>query len=278
MTPDAFDSQLETKRREFTRLLAIGGSDSCGGAGVQADIKTGTLLGVEVAAVITAITAQNSMEVRGVWPVPVETLKEQLACVCEDSLPHAVKLGMLWDAPHVEVIAAAMVHYQLAPVVCDPVLVSSSGRMLMDETGQRALLKLLQHIFLLTPNAIEAAALSSRSVSNEADLLNAGRSLLDHGVHAVLLKGGHMKGDDATDILLVNGTAEPQFFRTPRIATRNDHGTGCVLASAIAAELAKGNDLAAAIAIAKRFLQEALLDAAVVWNGNGHGGMSLARK
>jgi hydroxymethylpyrimidine/phosphomethylpyrimidine kinase len=236
------------------------------------------LLGVEVAAVITAITTQNSMEVRGVWPVPVETLTEQLACVCEDIPPHAVKLGMLWDARRVEAIAVAMDRYRLAPVVCDPVLASSSGRMLMDGAGQSALLALLPRIFLLTPNAIEAAALSGRSVSNEAELLDAGLALLDRGVNAVLLKGGHMGGEDATDILVVSGTAEPQFFTTPRIATRNDHGTGCVLASAIAAELAKGNDLAAAIAIAKGFLQEALLKAATVWNGQGHGGMSLSRK
>jgi hydroxymethylpyrimidine/phosphomethylpyrimidine kinase len=276
MTQIASDPAIARERAEFTRLLVIGGSDSCGGAGIQADIKTGALLGVEVAAVITAITAQNSVDVRGVWPVPVEALTAQLTSVCEDIPPHAVKLGMLWDAQRVEAVAAAMHRYKLFPVVCDPVLASTSGRMLMDVAGRDAVLAFLPQIFLLTPNREEAAVLSGRSVSNEAELLDAGRALLDRGVHAVLLKGGHMGEEDATDILLIGGAAAPQVFTTPRIATHNDHGTGCVLASAIAAGLAKGNDLANAIATAKFFLQQALQRAVTVWNGNGRGGMRLS--
>jgi hydroxymethylpyrimidine/phosphomethylpyrimidine kinase len=276
MTAAASLPEADEQRAGLPRLLVVGGSDCSGGAGIQADIKTGALLGAEVSAVITAITAQNSLGVSGVWPVPVGMLQAQLQSVCVDIPPHAVKLGMLWGASHVEAIAEAIVRYELGHVVCDPVLVSSSGTMLLDEAGKEALQALMPRIFLLTPNAMEAAALSGRSTGNWNELVDAGKALLDCGLNAVLLKGGHMGGAEATDVLLAQEASEPVFFRAPRIDTRNDHGTGCVLASAIAAELAKGNKLAASIATAKAFLQQALQQAAAMWNGNGRGGMKLS--
>jgi hydroxymethylpyrimidine/phosphomethylpyrimidine kinase len=276
MTAAAPLPEVDGRRAELARLLTIGGSDCSGGAGIQADVKTGALLGAEVSAVVTAITAQNSRGVRGVWPVPVAMLRAQLQSVCEDLPPHAVKLGMLWGASHVEAIAEAIVHHELKNIICDPVLVSSSGTVLLDEAGREALHALMPRIFLLTPNAMEAAVLSGRNIGSWNEFVDAGKALLDCGLHAVLLKGGHMQGAEATDVLLAHENSEPVFFRAPRIDTRNDHGTGCVLASAIAAELTKGNNLIASIAAAKAFLQQALQKAAATWNGNGRGGMKLS--
>jgi len=273
---ESVSSKEETHtHREFRRLLVVGGSDSSGGAGIQADIKTGTLLGVSVSSVVSAITAQNSLGVQAMWPVAEEMVAAQLASVCEDAPPHAIKLGMLCNAPCVEAVRTAIQRYRLHSVVCDPVLMSTSGSMLLDAEGKRALLSLLPQVFLLTPNAQEAAELSGRKVRNAEESLDAGRALLDLGVHAVLLKGGHLGGTDSTDRLLISGQANPLVFSAHRIETDNDHGTGCVLSSAIAAGLALGQALPEAITEARTFLQDALQSAAHVWNGNGHGGMNL---
>jgi hydroxymethylpyrimidine/phosphomethylpyrimidine kinase len=257
------------------RLLAIGGSDSCGGAGIQADIKTAARFGVDTATVVTAVTAQNSLGVQAQWAVPEEFVAAQLESVCSDAPPHAVKLGMLCDGPRVRLVAAAIDRYGLYPVVCDPVLVSTSGRRLLDDEGRRELLALLPHLSLLTPNAVEAALLSGREVNDSATLLDAGRALLDLGAVAVLLKGGHMGGDQSTDFLLLGSQTEPIRYTAPRIVTRNDHGTGCVLASAIAAALARGLCLVDAVARAKAFLLQALRQSTLLWNGGGRGGMAL---
>lgn len=262
-------------RAELVRLLAVGGSDSCGGAGIQADIKTAARLGVDTATVVTAVTAQNSHGVRSVWAVPEAVIAAQLDAVCSDLPPHAVKLGMLFDGPRVRLVAAAIDRYRLSPVVCDPVLASTSGRRLLDDQGRQQLLALLPRLALLTPNAVEAGLLSGRTVSDGATLLEAGRALLDLGAAAVLLKGGHLSGGQSTDILLLASEAEPLRFTAPRVVTRNDHGTGCVLASAIAAGLARGLALVDAVAQAKSFLQRALQQSAPIWNGGGRGGMSL---
>ena len=275
MTEAASSPDASAGRREFPRLLVVGGSDSYGGAGIQADIKTGTLLGVSVSSVISAITAQNSLGVQAVWPVPKEIVAAQLTSVCENIPPHAVKLGMLCDAPRTEAVKEAIQRYRLHPVVCDPVLCSTSGRMLLDSEGKQSLLSLLPQVFLLTPNAHEAAELSGRKVRNVEENLDAGRALLDLGVYAVLLKGGHFEGSVCTDRLLIPEQADPILFSAPRIETSNDHGTGCVLSSAIAAELALGKALPKAISEARVFLQKALQGAVDVWNGDGRGGMNL---
>lgn len=269
------DAVATISRRELVRLLAIGGSDCCGGAGIQADIKTGAALGVDVSSAITAVTAQNSLGVQQVWSVPEDMLTAQIDSVCADIPPHAVKLGMLFDAARVRIVTEAIRAYKLERVVCDPVLASTSGKALLDEEGRNALLLLLPLIALLTPNTAEAAALSGREICNQDEYLNAGRALLDLGVKAVLLKGGHMGGDTSADALLLRDYPSPQWFAAPRIATRNDHGTGCVLASAIAAHLALGCDMHDAVAGARRFVQQALERSASVWNGNGRGGMNL---
>jgi hydroxymethylpyrimidine/phosphomethylpyrimidine kinase len=262
-------------RQELFRLLAIGGSDSCGGAGIQADIKTAARFGVDAATVITAVTAQNSLGVQSFRAVPEALVAAQLKSVCSDLPPHAVKLGMLCDGPRVRLVAEAIDRYALRQVVCDPVLASTSGRRLLDDEGRDELIALLPRVALLTPNAVEAALLSGRDVSSSASLLDAGRALLDLGVPAVLLKGGHMGGDQSADFLLLGPESRPIPYPAPRVLTRNDHGTGCVLACAIAAGLARGVSLVEAIAGAKAFLQQVLKASIPLWNGGGRGGMAL---
>lgn len=262
-------------RAELPRLLAIGGSDSCGGAGIQADIKTGAALGVDVSTAITAITAQNSLGVQSVEPVSAETLRAQIASVCSDLPPHAVKLGMLYDAARVEVVAQTIRTYELRNVVCDPVLVSTSGATLLEPRGGELLLSMLPLFTLFTPNAMEAAALTGLTVNNSSDLLATGRVLLDKGANAVLLKGGHLGGNDSTDVLLQTRWPEPIFLLSSRIDTRNDHGTGCVLASAIASALARGSELIEAVTSGCAFVHAALQRSAHLWSGAGRGSMNL---
>lgn len=262
-------------RPELPRMLAIGGSDSCGGAGIQADIKTGAALGVDVSTAITAITAQNSLGVHAIEPVSVELLRAQIASVCSDLPPHAVKLGMLYDAARVEVVADAIKTYKLRNVVCDPVLVSTSGTTLLDPKGAELLLSMLPLFTLFTPNAMEAAALTGIAVSNSSDLLTAGRLLLEKGANGVFLKGGHIGESYCTDVLLRKHRPDPIFLVSARVETRNDHGTGCVLASAISAVLALGNELGQAVESAHAFTRKALSKSVTILNGAGRGGMDL---
>lgn len=264
-----------TERIELPRLLAIGGSDSSSGAGIQADIKTGAALGVDVSTAIAAVTAQNSLGVQAVEPVPVEMLRAQLESICSDIPPHAVKLGMLYDATRVKAVAEAIAAYNLRNIVCDPVLLSTSGTTLLDAEGSEHLVSMLSLFVLFTPNATEAAALTGTTVRTSSDLLDAGRVLLERGANAVLLKGGHLGGGESTDVLLQKHSLEPLFFSAPRIVTRNDHGTGCVLASAIASRLAAGAELANAVASGCAFVHSCLQRSAHLWNGSGRGSMNL---
>ena len=264
-----------TEPLELHRLLAIGGSDSSGGAGIQADMKTGAALGVDVSTAITAITAQNSLGVQSVEPVSVEMLRAQIASVCSDLAPHAVKLGMLYDAARVEAVSEAIRKYELRNVVCDPVLVSTSGTTLLDPRGSELLFSMLPLFTLITPNAIEAATLTGIPVHNSSDLLAAGQVLLERGASAVLLKGGHLGGSDSTDVLLQKRCSDPVFLPSPRVETANDHGTGCVLASAIASALARGSELAEAVTFGCAFVHSALRRSVHLVSGAGRGSMNL---
>ncbi len=260
------------------RMLAIGGSDSSGGAGIQADIKTGAAFGVDVSTAITAVTAQNSLGVQAVEPVPVEMLRAQLVSVCSDLRPDAVKLGMLYDAARVKAAMDAIQRHQLQNVVCDPVLISTSGTTLLAPKGRELLISNLSLFALLTPNATEAAALTGIDVSDLSGQLAAGRLLIERGANAVLVKGGHIAGDESTDVLILKNSPAPFFFRRTRIDTRNDHGTGCVLASAIASGLAAGVDLPKAVAAGCDFVDAALRRSVHCSNGSGRGAMNLVRK
>jgi len=257
------------------RMLVIGGSDSSAGAGIQADLKTGMAFRVEVSTVLTAITAQNSLGVQKISAVPAAMVTAQIDSVCSDLVPRVIKTGMLVNAACVCVVGQALQRHEIPFVVCDPVLASTSGRTLLNRSGREALLALFPRFTLVTPNAHEAAILCQRTVESDAEYLDAGRALRDLGASAVLLKGGHREGKEAADLLLLADQPEPLRFAAPRVITRNDHGTGCVLASAIAAQLALGVSLVEAVAQARTFVQRALCSSATCALGKGRGGMIL---
>lgn len=255
----------------YARVLTIAGSDSGGGAGIQADLKTFAALGCYGMSAITALTAQNTVGVQGIHAVPAEFLKAQIQSVVEDIGVDAVKIGMLHAPGIVEVVAWAIDHYQLKNVVLDPVMVATSGdRLIANDTVQVLVHELFPRATVITPNLDEAALLLERRISNADALNNAAEDLLAMGAKSVLLKGGHLAGDEVVDVLLQSGIA-PQRLASPRIASRNVHGTGCTLSSAIAAHLALGHPLGDAVVLARRFILEAIAKGANFTTGHGHG-------
>ena len=256
---------------QYARLLSIAGSDSGGGAGVQADLKTFAALGCFGTTAITALTAQNTTGVRAIHAVPLDMLADQIDAVVEDIGVDAVKIGMLHSAPTIETVAAALDRHHLRQVVLDPVMVATSGAALIDPSAIAALVRLMfPRAVLVTPNLDEAAMLVGRALYTEADMAEAAQQLLDMGAQAVLLKGGHLAGDTVADLLLQAGKPA-LWLRAPRIATPNTHGTGCTLSSAIAARLALGDDLPEAVLRARDFVRGALAAGACVRTGRGSG-------
>jgi hydroxymethylpyrimidine/phosphomethylpyrimidine kinase len=251
--------------------LTIAGSDSSGGAGIQADLKTFAALGVYGASVITALTAQNTTGVRGVHPVPSAFVTAQMDAVFGDLDVKAVKVGMVAQLATIEAIAAALARWAPVPVVVDPVMVATSGDRLLSVDALAGLrTKLIPRASLITPNLPEAAALLDEPVaSGEAAIANQGKRLLAMGCPAVLIKGGHGQGTESIDYLFsANGTLT---LRAPRISTDNTHGTGCSLSSAIAALLAKGEALETAVRDAKAWVTAAIAAADRLDVGHGHG-------
>jgi hydroxymethylpyrimidine/phosphomethylpyrimidine kinase len=238
-------------------VLTIAGSDSGGGAGIQADLKAMLALGVHGMTVLTAVTAQNSVGVQGYWELPVEAVRAQLASVLDDIGVDAVKTGMLASTSLVQAVAAALSTLDV-PVVVDPVSVSKHGDPLLSPDALDAVrAELLPVATVLTPNLPEAAQLSGVSVDSEAGLRRAAEALLALGPRAVLVKGGHLAGGPEAVDLLWDGETE-HVFRSPRYDNRHTHGTGCTLASAIAAGLARGDPLPAAVAAAKEYVTGAV--------------------
>jgi hydroxymethylpyrimidine/phosphomethylpyrimidine kinase len=226
------------------RVLIIAGSDSGGGAGVQADIKTVTVLGGYAASAITAVTVQNTLGIWGVHPVAAEVVEDQARAVLADIGADAIKIGMLGGAA--EAVAGVLADWPDIPVVLDPVLAAKDGTRLAGVAENAALRRwLLPRASLLTPNAPEASALTGLTVTTTDDLRRAGEALLAAGCQAVLMKGGHIPGRRVVD-LLITGDGETSF-EGPRIASRHTHGTGCTLASACAVGLAQGLTLEAAV-------------------------------
>ncbi|MEO5660717.1 MAG: bifunctional hydroxymethylpyrimidine kinase/phosphomethylpyrimidine kinase, partial [Polaromonas sp.] len=225
---------------EYPRVLSIAGSDSGGGAGIQADLKTFAALGCYGMTAITALTAQNTQGVRAIHGVPPQMLRDQIDAVLEDIGAHAVKIGMLHAPEIVQTVAEAIDRHAMKTVVLDPVMVATSGAVLIDNPAVNVLVReLFPRALLVTPNLDEAALLVGRPVGSESDMQAAAQEMLSMGANAVLLKGGHLAGDLVSDLLLTkNGAAH--WMCAPRIATRNTHGTGCTLSSAIAAHLALG--------------------------------------
>jgi hydroxymethylpyrimidine/phosphomethylpyrimidine kinase len=251
--------------------LTIAGSDSSGGAGIQADLKTFAALGVYGASVITALTAQNTRGVTGIHQVPAEFVTAQIDAVFGDLEVRAVKIGMAAQLATIDAIAADLKRWSPKHIVLDPVMVATSGdRLLAAEAVEALRTKLIPLASLITPNLPEAAALLDEAVaSTEAAVESQGRRLLAMGCRAVLIKGGHGQGAESTDYLVSgNGTLA---LAAPRIATKNTHGTGCSLSSAIAAGLAKGEDMESAVRHAKTWISAAIAAADRLGVGHGHG-------
>ncbi len=251
--------------------LTIAGSDSSGGAGIQADLKTFAALGVYGASAIAALTAQNTIGVTGIHAVPPDFLRAQIDAVFSDLDIGAVKIGMVGARAAIEAIAAALQHWSPKYVVLDPVMVATSGdRLLAPDAVDALRTKLVPLASLITPNLPEAAALLNEPLASDAATIEAqGRKLLALGCPAVLIKGGHGQGSESVDYLVrADGTLA---FAAPRVATENTHGTGCSLSSAIAAELAKGAALETAVRNAKAFVSAAISAADRFTVGHGHG-------
>ncbi|MFL6718279.1 MAG: bifunctional hydroxymethylpyrimidine kinase/phosphomethylpyrimidine kinase [Burkholderiaceae bacterium] len=257
--------------QRYLRVLTIAGSDSGGGAGIQADLKTFAALGCYGMSAITAITAQNTLGVAAIQPLPAALLTQQIDAVATDIGVDAVKIGMLHDPEVVLAVAAAIRRHGWTRVVLDPVMVATSGDALIArETVAVLVRELFPLATVVTPNLDEAALLLGRPVTREAELAQAAADLLALGAPAMLLKGGHLAGEELVDLLLQAGQP-PQRYASARIASSNTHGTGCTLSSAIACYLARGHGLAEAVRLARGYVVEAIRHGADVRVGGGHG-------
>ncbi|MCX7341120.1 MAG: bifunctional hydroxymethylpyrimidine kinase/phosphomethylpyrimidine kinase [Hyphomicrobiales bacterium] len=251
--------------------LTIAGSDSGGGAGIQADLKTFSALGVYGASVITAITAQNTLGVTAIHDIPTDVIAAQIDAVMSDIAVEAIKIGMLSRLDTIHAVGAGLQRHSKVPVVLDPVMVAATGARLLQPDAQAAIVKTLFPLAdVVTPNLHEAAALLDSALAHDETSMTAqGYALLARGARAVLMKGGHGEGRDAVDLLVTpEGVSR---FSAPRHATVNTHGTGCTLSSAIAAGLANGLSLADATAQAKAFIASAIAAADGLAIGKGHG-------
>ena len=253
--------------KPIPKAMTIAGSDSGGGAGIQADLKTFAALGVYGASTLTAITAQNTVAVTAVHELPVDLIAAQIDAVVTDIGVDAVKTGMLSSAAIVETVAAAVQRHALVNLVVDPVMIAKSGDALLRPEAVNALRdRLLPLAAVVTPNLPEAETLTGLSITTDADIRRAAEQIVGRGARAVVVKGGHREGP-AVD-LFYDGVRF-QEFTAPRLDTRNTHGTGCTFAAALAAGLAQGHDLMAAVAQAKDYVTEAIRHAYPL--GQGHG-------
>lgn len=250
--------------------MTIAGSDSGGGAGIQADLKAFSALGVYGCSTITAITAQNTRDVTAVHPIPDADVAAQIDAVLSDIDVDAIKIGMLGTPSLIETVADALKDFR-GPVVLDPVMVAKSGAVLLADSAVDALIEhLVPRATVITPNLPEAAKLLATAEVHDDDAIRAqGDALMTKGAQAVLMKGGHGQGETCVDWLITKD--DTHRLEAPRITTQNTHGTGCTLSSAITAELAKGADLATATQTAHAWLHRAILAADILDIGQGHG-------
>lgn len=255
------------------RVLSIAGSDSCGGAGIQADLKTFAALGCHGMTAVTAVTAQNTCGVSRVAPIAPDMVRAQVEAVLEDIGADAVKIGMLAtaeNAAEVGRLLATLAHG--VPTVLDPVMAAQSGHSLnATRTAETLVAQVMPRVTLMTPNIPEAEKLTGLAVTSLAGMEEAARRLLAMGCANVLLKGGHFGGQECPDLLVEGASGRVSRFAAPRIETINDHGTGCTLASALAAFLARGLSLPSAVAEAKGYISGALQGAVSQHLGKGHG-------
>ena len=261
----------ETFEFEYPRVLSIAGSDSGGGAGIQADLKTFAALGCFGMTAVTALTAQNTQGVRAIHGVPPAMLRDQIDAVIEDMGADAVKIGMLHSPEIVLAVAEAIDRHTLKNIVLDPVMVATSGAVLIDHPAIDMLVReLFPRALLVTPNLDEVALLVGRPMRHADDMEAAAHELQVRGARAVLVKGGHLPGETVMDLLLL-ASGEKHWMHAPRIHSANTHGTGCTLSSAIAAGLALGQPLREAVEAARSYVRSALLAGAKVKTGAGSG-------
>jgi hydroxymethylpyrimidine/phosphomethylpyrimidine kinase len=260
-------------KRTYPVVLSIAGSDSSGGAGIQADLKTFSALGVYGATAITAITAQNTLGVHSQFALSPQIVYEQIVAVIEDIHPSCVKIGMLSNNEIAITVADTLKKYSI-PIILDPVIVSSSGHRLLSVEAIDVIKKwMLPMATIITPNIPEMEALTNIRLTSEEDKMKAALFLMNYGVKAILLKGGHEEGNEKRDILYIKTEKEikTSYLSSPTIKTKNIHGTGCTLSSAIAAFIARGECLEEAVTKAKQYITDAIRYGADIEIGNGFG-------
>jgi len=260
-------------KKRYHRVLTIAGSDSGGGAGIQADLKTFSALGCYGMSVITALTAQNTIGVNAIHAIPSDFIGKQMEAIFTDIGADAVKIGMLYSSELVEAVAGQLKKYNPENIVLDPVMVSQSKDKLTQDKGITEAIKehLLPLTTVFTPNLPEASILMNRNIDKPEDMYQAARELSLYGPESVLIKGGHLDADESNDLLFIRRENRYITIKAERINTRNDHGTGCTVSSAIASFLARGDSIERAVKNAKKYISEAIRAGSDYQIGYGHG-------
>jgi hydroxymethylpyrimidine/phosphomethylpyrimidine kinase len=258
--------------KKYSRVLTIAGSDSSGGAGIQADLKTISAIGCYGMSAITALTAQNTLGVTGIHPVPPDFIEAQIEAVLTDIGADAVKIGMLFSDTIIAAVARQLKKHAAKNIVLDPVMLAQSGDALLQNEAVSAIKTSLMPLAkVVTPNLPEAAVLLGKAPDAPLDVREAAETLARYGSKNILIKGGHMTGNTCTDLLYVSDSGEFIELTEKRVHTQNNHGTGCTLSSAIAAYLARGDDIETAVRNAKQYIHEAIQAGAAYQIGGGHG-------
>ncbi|MGY5678201.1 bifunctional hydroxymethylpyrimidine kinase/phosphomethylpyrimidine kinase [Riemerella anatipestifer] len=259
--------------KTYPSVLSIAGFDGSGGAGIQADIKTISALGGYATTVLTALPVQNTMGVKSIFPIPPKVVQEQLETIAEDILPSAIKIGMVYSADLIEIIANFLNDFPEIPVVFDPVMASTSGKKLFSkETNELFIKKLFPRVSILTPNIDEASLLTNQTIQSVETMEKAGRLLLDMGIQSLLLKGGHLQGEQLTSLFFDTNKCIHRFD-TQKIHSQNTHGTGCTLSSAIAAYLALEKTPLEAVTLAQDYVYKAIFYTKNIQWGKGNGAL-----
>ncbi|WP_375604373.1 bifunctional hydroxymethylpyrimidine kinase/phosphomethylpyrimidine kinase [Wolbachia endosymbiont of Anurida maritima] len=255
------------------KALSIAGFDGSGGAGIQADLKVFSAFGCYGMTVLTALPVQNTTGVKKCYPLPLESIKEQLEAIFEDITPDAIKIGMLFSSEVIELVSESLLKYATEiPIVVDPVMVAKSGdNLLLPEAIKSIKEKIIPVSTIITPNLLEAKELTGIEVRTKEEMLTIAKELLKFGSKSVLLKGGHLKDSDESCDLLITANSNHEWFSYPRIETKNTHGTGCTLSATIASCLALGLDLFDSCRIAKKYINKALKAAQGQRTGKGIG-------
>ncbi len=265
-------AQEQKTLKRYRKVLSIAGSDSGGGAGIQADLKTFSAIGCYGMSVITALTAQNTRGVNGIHAVPPAFAVQQIDAVLSDIGADAIKIGMLYSAELIEAVAAALKKHGAQKIVLDPVMVAQSGDKLLQDDAVEAIKAYLMPLAeAVTPNLPEAEVLTGQTLQNRQDVENAASELTAHGSRSILIKGGHGDDNQSSDLLYLAGENRAVWLTAERIQTRNNHGTGCTLSSAIAAYLSCGHDIEKAVQKAKAYMNQAIAAGAAYKIGHGHG-------